>query len=265
LWDEEYEGTANTRYFGHTGTPKYDGLQTRAEKRFSNGLGIMINYTWSHTRNFDSNDSGSGIRVNHPDYWQKNYGSADYDYRHVFNTTGVWELPFGPGRQRLTEGAGAAILGGWQLNWTARMSTGNYQTITASGSSLNASGSGQYADCLGPIEVIGSRTEWWSSANLADPNDDPVNPHRFGTCGSQIAQRPGLVNFDLGLFRKFELSERMDLQFRAEGFNISNTPHFSGPNGDIGSSNFGIIGGVQNTGREGLDQRVFRLGLRLGF
>jgi carboxypeptidase family protein/TonB-dependent receptor-like protein len=262
---QAYGRTAGTNYHGHVGTPKYDGLQTRAEKRFSGGLSMLFNYTWSHARGHGANDSGSGVRVDHPDYWNLNYGRLGYDYRHVFNATGIWEVPLGPGKAHLNSGVGAAILGGWQLNYSARISTGNPRTVTASTSSLNASGSGQFADCNGPIRYTKERTRWFDTSTFSDPNDDPVNSQRFGTCGNNTLTEPGLVNVDLGLFRQFSFTERVSLQFRAESFNISNTPHFSGPNTNVGSSNFGIITGVQNRGTEGLDQRIFRLGLRLGW
>ncbi|MCP5113259.1 MAG: hypothetical protein GY953_20705, partial [bacterium] len=88
---------------------------------------------------------------------------------------------------------------------------------------------------------------------------------RFGPGGFNGRRAPGLVNFGLGVFRQFDSGERVSLQFRAEAFNISNTPHFNNPTGSISSSNFGIATNVRNTGREGIDQRVFRFGLRLGF
>ena len=76
---------------------------------------------------------------------------------------------------------------------------------------------------------------------------------------------PGLINVDMGIFRKFQVSERVDVQFRAEAFNISNTPHFNNPNSNVASSGFGVVTRMQNTGREGLDQRIFRFGLRIGW
>lgn len=262
---ERFGRTAATSYFGSVGTPKYDALQTRLEKRLSAGLAMMFNYTWSHARSWGQNESGSGVRIDHPRYWDLNYGPMGVDYRHVFNTTGIYELPFGRAKPYVNDGAGAALFGGWQINWTARMSTGRPTTPTAPGTSLNTSGSGQRADCIGPPRVIGSADMWWDISRLADPNDIDPGVARFGTCGENIYRGPGLVNFDLGLFRQFNITERVSLQFRAEGFNISNTPHFNNPTASITSGDFGVVTGMQNTGREGIDQRVFRLGLRLGW
>ena len=73
------------------------------------------------------------------------------------------------------------------------------------------------------------------------------------------------MNLDLGLFREFSVTERVKIQFRAEGFNFTNTPHFNTPEGNVTSSNFMKLTGIKNTGREGIDQRFFRFGLRLGW
>jgi hypothetical protein len=257
--------TAATTFIGHPGTNKYDSLQMRLQRRFRGSYQMQVSYTWGHSRGYTSEASTASPRVHHPLYWDKNYGPLSLDMRHNLVITGVAELPFGRGKRWAGTGAGAAILGGWQINALSRFNTGTPVTPTAPGTVLNAPGSGQFADCLGPVATIGERTRWWDRANLADPNAVDRNTPRFGTCGSGTLRGPGLVNFDLGVFRKFDLNERFTLQFRGEAFNISNTPHFSNPNADISSSNFGLIGGVQNTGREGNDQRFFRVGLRLGF
>ena len=185
--------------------------------------------------------------------------------RHNLSLSGVYELPFGKGKRWATGKPATVLLGGWQLNMLARLSTGTPVTPTAPGTVLNAPGSSQFADCLGPVDKIGQRTRWWDKTNLADPNAVSRNTPRFGTCGVGVLRAPGLINMDGSVFRKFTFGERYSIQIRAEAFNVSNTPHFANPNADISSSNFGIISNVQNTGREGNDQRIFRVGVRIGF
>ena len=90
------------------------------------------------------------------------------------------------------------------------------------------------------------------------------------------------MNMDLGLFRNFRISERLQLQFRAEVFNLTNTPHFANPDNSGAARNvsnmtlnpdgtirslggYTVINAVKNGGREGVDERVFRFGLRLSF
>jgi hypothetical protein len=177
----------------------------------------------------------------------------------------VAEFPFGRGKRWAQGGVPAALLGGWQINALARFTTGTPVTPVAPGTTLNAPGSGQFADCLGPVAKIGERTQWWDRSNLANPNAVDPNVARFGTCGTGVLRGPGLINVDLGIFRRFQITDRVNVQVRGEAFNVSNTPHFANPNADVASGNFGLIGDVQNTGREGNDQRFFRLGLRIAF
>jgi len=141
--------------------------------------------------------------------------------------------------------------------------TGQPFTITANGGELNAPGSGQVADCIGePVRIgtTGGSGPYYERDSFAQPIGA-----RFGTCGVNTLAGPGVFNMDFGLFRRFTITERVNLQFRAEMFNVTNTPHFSNPNGDVTSSNFMLVTGIRNTGREGIDQRFFRFGLRLGW
>jgi hypothetical protein len=90
---------------------------------------------------------------------------------------------------------------------------------------------------------------------------------------------PGVVNWDFGIFRDFTITERLHVQFRAEAFNFSNTPHFALPDNTLSDANsidqktgriidpgaFMAINGTQDLAREGIDERQFRLGLRIRF
>jgi hypothetical protein len=257
--------SAATTFIGHLGTVKYDSLQARVQRRFHGGYQMQLSYTWGHSLGYTAENSTSVPRVNHPAFWDRNYGPTPLDIRHNLVVSGVVELPFGKGKRWAHSGIGAALLSGWQINALTRMSTGTPVTPVAPATTLNALGSGQFADCLGPVAKVGDRTRWWDRTNLADPNQVSPNVPRFGTCGTGVLRGPGLINVDMGVFRRFQFNERWSVQFRGEAFNISNTPHFANPGADVSSGNFGLIGDVQNTGREGNDQRFFRLGVRIGF
>lgn len=88
---------------------------------------------------------------------------------------------------------------------------------------------------------------------------------RFGTCETNSLWGPRLLNADLGLDRNCVLTERFHLKFRAEAFNLSNTPHHANPTSSINSSSFMQALGIANAGREGIDERTFRLSLRLAW
>ncbi len=82
---------------------------------------------------------------------------------------------------------------------------------------------------------------------MADPGGEN-DPPRFVTCDSNVLPGPGLINVDMGIFRKFHPTERSSIEFRGEICNVSNTPQFANPNSSIASSGFGVINNVANTG-----------------
>lgn len=110
----------------------------------------------------------------------------------------------------------------------------------------------------------------------------PVTEPRFGNAGFNSLRGPGFANFDFSVQRQFSLSNRVNLQFRAEVFNLTNTPHFANPANTSNSLNvsnlqlnpdgtnrnlggFSTITSTANTGRDGIDERLFRVGVRFGF
>jgi hypothetical protein len=102
--------------------------------------------------------------------------------------------------------------------------------------------------------------EWTNASAFAVPASGS-----FGTCGTNSLRGPGLVNADFGVERKFPFTEKAGLTFRAEMFNIANTPHHSNPNGNVNSGSFMQAFGIVSTGREGIEQRALRFALRFAF
>ena len=248
-----------------TGTQRYDALQLRLNRRFSNGFQMGLGHTWAKTMGIAGNDNSDGTpAVQALAYYDRNHGRAGIDQRHNFQLTSIYELPFGRGKRFVESGVGAAILGGWQLNgvfsaYTGtpfRVSTPNRLNMPGSNNTAN-----QISESVTKVGEVGPGQVFYDKSAFQQVTEQNV----FGNMSYNSLSGPGAVNLDLGLFRAFQVTERFGMQFRAEAFNATNTPHFSNPNGDVSSSNFMRITGLRNTGREGIDERVFRLGLRLNF
>ncbi|MEO8662838.1 MAG: TonB-dependent receptor [Bryobacteraceae bacterium] len=255
---------AQTTELRPIGTGHYDSLQTSLQRRFAAGLALTVNYTFGKSLNYVDNSSYQPA-IQALNYLNLNHSVVGFDRTHNLAMTSVWELPFGKGKRWLSNrGVGSALLGGWQANTILSLISGSPFTVYADGTSLNMPGNSQQADQVGPVVLlggIGADHPFYSQSSFAG-----VNEPRFGTSGFNILRGPGIINLDLGIFREFALTERFKLQFRAEAFNFTNTPHFDLPDSSVGDgADFMTITGVTNLAREGIDERQFRFGLKFSF
>jgi hypothetical protein len=247
--------TASTLYMGTMGTNTYDGLQTRLQRHFRGGHQIGLSYAFSKALGY-----ATSAPVQIPQYWSRNRGPQGTDITHSLSAVGLFELPFGKGKRWAGTGFASRVAGGWQISGLMVAHSGPPFTATASGATLNAPYSSQFADCVSAPQEIGSILQWYSRSAFAVPGSG-----RFGTCGVDSLRGPGLLNVDLGVQRKFVIRERLDLSFRAEMFNTANTPHHSMSSTSVNSGTFLQAFGIANTGREGIEQRAVRFALRLGW
>ena len=190
--------------------------------------------------------------------------------------TVVAELPFGKGKRWAKEGVLARLAGGWSVNGLLTAYSGRPFSVSASDASLNAPGNIQRANQVKPkVEILGGIG---SSSPYFDPLAfAPVTTASFGTVGYNTLRGPSATNLDLGLFRAFNVTGRWKMEFRAEALNFTNTPHFGAPNGNVSNlqlnangtirslGGFATITSVTGVGREGVDERVVRFGLRISF
>jgi hypothetical protein len=246
--------TASTMYLGTLGTNTYDALQTRLQGRFS---GYQLNFTYTFAKAL-----GYALtpQVQIPQYYSLNRGPLSTDINHMFSASAVAELPFGRGKRWARSGIASKLAGGWQFSTVVTARTGTPFTVTSSSATLNSPNSGQFADCISPPQEVGSIYGWYNKSAFAAPTTG-----RFGTCGTNSLRGPGLVNADVGLERKLTMSEKYALTFRAEMFNMANTPHHSNPTGNVTSGSFMQALGIVSTGRDGIEQRAVRLALRFAF
>ncbi len=269
---QRFGRTTSTVLIAPIGTTKYNSLQMTLEKRFADGFQMRAAYTWSRSNGICCGNP----RIVIPEYYDLNRALLAYDRPHILTITGFVELPFGKGKRWLTGRALSAVFGGWQMSGILSGYSGTPFSVSASATSLNAPGNTQRADQVkSKVEILGGTGRGQS---FFDPLAfAPVTQPRFGTAGFNTLRGPGLVNLDCGLFREVKLREQLRLQFRAEALNATNTPHFSNPGANVSNlqlnpdgsirslGGFTEITSVAGTGREGIDERVIRFGLKLSF
>ena len=142
-------------------------------------------------------------------------------------------------------------------------------TVTSLGTSLNSPGNTQTADQVKPgverLGQVGPGTSWFDPYAFA-----PVTGMRFGSSGRNTLRGPGLVNLDASLFRNFRLSERFGMQFRAEAFNVTNTPAFNNPGANASSptrsdGTITNLNGYSSITSAQATERQIRFALKLSF
>jgi hypothetical protein len=250
--------TANTRLWDGRNHSIYHALQATINRPFTGGLFLKGAYTYSRAISEAEYADWTTLPWNALSQLSRNRAPAVFNIPHMLQLAYVYELPFGPDKTWATHGVGRTLLGGWQINGIFSAYQGRQYTLSASGASLNMPGGNiQTPDQVKPtVEKLGNVGDgtFFDTSAFAR-----VTEVRFGTVGRNTMRGPGVVNMDASLFRTFKLTEGLNMQFRAEAFNVSNTPHFTNPNGNVNSSNFGKVLGVAN------DPRSFRFGLRLSF
>ncbi len=266
----QFRRTASTTMWGGYLGANYHSFQTSINRRFKNGFVMRGAYTWSKAINETDEDGWAGVSWNHPQVFYRNRARAGYDRRHILQMGWVYNLPFGAGQRYATDGAAKHILGGWQMNGTFSAFTGGPFGVSASGASLNAPGNAQTAD------QVKSEVEKLGGVGRGTPFYDPlafraITTARYGSTGRNILTGPGTVNTDLSLFRSFAIKESVQLQFRAEAFNATNTPHLNNPGTNASNmrlnpdGSLSALGGFMEITSARADERIFRFALRIQF
>ncbi|HJZ69761.1 MAG TPA: TonB-dependent receptor [Blastocatellia bacterium] len=257
----------------------YHSLQARLEKRFSSGLTGLVSYTWGKALtgapdHISTSGGGAGVDVGtfrqpqDGNNLRAERGLAEFDIKHRFVASYIYELPFGRGRRFGNDWHRAAdlLLGGWQLTGIHVLQSGLGLTATLGGASVLNLGGERLArpNLVGnPVLPESERTlgRWFNTNAFAAFNVPPLSPsaqRAFGTAGVGIMRGPGLINFDFTLAKNFHLSERRYVQFRTELFNAFNRANFGPPNIARDSGGFGQI---LSAG----DARIIQFGVKFYF
>jgi len=253
----------------------YDALQSKLTRRLGGGSSIGVAYTFSKAINdIDNEEVGGTFGVAggflfwaHPSVKSRNKALASYDRTHNLSIYGGYELPFGAKKRWAQSGILGAIAGGWQVNWLMQRMSGSMMTLIGGGAQVNAPGNQQTADQIGPLQIIGGigPTPILGQSVTCAPTDlschyfnpsafraVPGTEVRFGTTGRNIIRGPGFFNLDGSIFRNFNITERVKLQFRMEMFGVTNTPHYANPGTDVtNTATFGVITSTLNLAGRG--------------
>jgi hypothetical protein len=255
---------AEVDYKTSGGTDHYDALQTALNRRFSQGLSLGAQYTWSHSIG-DSSGSNEARTSQDPFNFAGDRGNNNFDVRQTFNLSALYELPFGRGRRygSSVNGFADAVFGGWQLGGIVnartgipievsisrpdvvykQLSTGRYYT------SLNANSLPAGAP-ISDFQAVINTPGGGFSRNVRRPDVVPgVNPYvregdrlflnpaafavpqpgSYGNLSRNALAGPPLRQLDLTLSKRFRFSETANVEFRSEFYNVLNIANFANP------------------------------------
>ncbi len=248
------------------GYSNYHALDVKFERRTTD-LTFLAVYTWS--KGLDTKSSVAGVSGDAAGWagYQDNYnaradyGLSSYDVGQRLAFSFVYEIPVGRGKAALPNASKLAdtVLGGWQVNAIGIIQGGFPFTVTANDFGNVNQAFALRADLVGdpnPSGLKKTTSQWFNTAAFAQPA-----PGEYGTSGRNIVRAPGANNVDLSLFKNFQLTEKVRLQFRLESFNAFNHPKFGFPSANVNSSTFGVISSISST----YTGRRNQLALRLDF
>ena len=261
----------------------FHGLETKLEKRFSSGFTLLGSYTWSHDiGSFQGAHTGQTQIADFPNAQR---GNVDPDFRHRLTVSYTYELPFGRGKAYggNINSFEDSVLGGWQVGGITTIRSGEHYTAFWSSDFTNTGTSAIPNKIHDPtdfsFDIAGQGTLGCSNPghrtldcfyNPAAFVEPPLAPgqnsaHQFGTAGDGDLVGPHQVNFDFSTFKNLKITERQQLQFRVEMFNIFNHPQFARPgnNPDQGGANKGNGAAIGSTLPD--NQREIQFALRYTF
>jgi hypothetical protein len=246
-------------------TADYHSMQVNLTRRFSSGFSMDGSFTWSK-----NTDSASGFSDSNQIPWQFpgiEHALSNLDRPRMATFGWIWDLPVGRGRRFLNSNRAASLIfGGFKINGIFSASDGLPLTITQRNANLILSA--QRPNVIDPNNLSGKvDTPQFSGAarTWLIPVTDPTFPFansgnlEIGNLGRNTTREPGFVNLNLSVFRNFTITERFQLEFRAEAYNALNHVNYREPGSrNINDANYGLITAAAPA-------RQMQMGLRLSF
>jgi len=221
------------------GNSSYNALWFTATQRLTRGLQFNASYSWSKSSDYNSFSTGNIVGQNSYNL-AGDRGLSDFDVRHRFVFTGIYDLPL----------TGNACLEGWQVAAIVQSQSGSPVNIVTSNSTLTGIANTVRPDVDGPIDIIGSVDRWFDTTVFS------AVP-RFGNLGRNVVMGPGFNNTDVSIIKNTKVGEKLRLQFRAEVFDVFNHANFGPPGNVVGGATFGRITNTRfPTGETGSSRQI---------
>jgi Carboxypeptidase regulatory-like domain len=255
----------------NSGSSNYNALWATFERRVSRGLLFSFNYAWSKSIDFNSVGS-SNPQIQNPFDLRAERAVSDFDARHRFSYSFVYELPF---KLESAPAVARRLATGWQLTGVGVLQSGSPMSPIVT---TDNSGTGDLFDrpnLVGDPYAPGPNcpetrtpTCWFNPAAFAVPARG-----QFGNVGRNFLIGPKLNNFDFGLYKNNRVSERFNVQFRAQIYNLFNHPNFGSPTLSFAAptatnpnpSNFGVVRATRAPRGDASSSRQIEFGLKLYF
>ena len=228
-----------------SGNSSYNALWVTATRRLKNSLQFDASYTWSKSLDNNSFSSGGIVAQNSFDL-AGSRGLSDFDARHRFVITTIYELPF----------RGNRLVEGWQFSATMQSQSGNPVNIVTTNSLVNGVAGTLRPDVNGPVTIPRHVDAWFDTSVFT-----PVT--RFGNLGRNVVIGPSFNNTDFSITKTTKIGDTFRLQFRTEFFDVFNHANFGQPGNVVGSPFFGQITNTRFPTGESGSSRQIQFALRL--
>jgi hypothetical protein len=228
-------------YFSQDVSSIYHALQTKLERRLNRGAWYVVSYTFS--KNIQRANAPA---VGQNTVWER--ALTDFDIPHNLAVSFGYELPFGRGKRLLANQNGLvnALFGGWQTQAILVVRSGRPFTPTIGLDWANTGVGGQRPNRKGSGKLDNPTPEkWFDISAFARPAQ-----FTYGNSGANILREDRYKSLDFSVFKQFRITEGSQLQFRAEAFNLTNTPSFAIPNTAIDTDTGGRVTSTFSTPRQ---------------
>ena len=241
------------------GNSSYNGLWISGTKRMSRGLQLSASYAWSHSIDYNSlNSQGGtgGVSAQDSNNLFNDRGSSDFDARHHFNISYLYQLPF----------QGNRLKDGWEIAGNATFQSGNPVNLVIPGSKTGLVNIRRPNLTGDPGLSNPDPALWFNKAAFCDPDvGTGCGTSVFGNLGRNVIIGPGFNNFDFSVIKNNRIGEKLKVQFRTEFFDIFNHENLGQPGRIVGSSSFGQILGTRGQPGDGGSARQIQFALKLIF